>query len=100
MEKVPLEVPHPLGAYTVSNEATGAVVTLSGRLALTVPEAAAAVGVSERHLRAMLAEIPHLRLGNRVVIPVEPFRDWLRERAQSEANAVDRAVEDVLADLE
>ena len=35
VEKVPLEVPHPSGADMVSNEATGAVVTLSGRLALT-----------------------------------------------------------------
>ena len=70
------------------------------RLALTVAEAATAVGVSERHLRTMLPEIPHLRLGGRVLIPVDVFRDWLRERAQSEANTVDRAVEDVLADIE
>ena len=70
------------------------------RLALTVAEAATAVGVSERHMRALLPEIPHLRLGNRVVIPIEPFRNWLRERALSEAKTVDRAVEDVLADLE
>ena len=81
-------------------ESQGSAPILSGRLALTIPEAAAAVGISERHLRALLPEIPHVRLGNRVVIPVEPFRDWLRERAQSEANAVDRTVEDVLADLE
>ena len=45
MAKVPLEVPHPSGADKVSNEATGAVVTLSGGLALTVREAAAAVAV-------------------------------------------------------
>jgi excisionase family DNA binding protein len=69
---------------------------LSDRLALTVEEAAAAVGVSERHLRTMLAEIPHLRLGNRVVIPVKPFDEWLRKRAEQEANAIDQAVSEVL----
>ena len=46
-------------------------------------------GVSERHLRTMLAEVPHVYLGGRVVIPVEPLREWLRgplqERSGREA---------------
>ena len=69
---------------------------LADRLALTVEEAAAAVGVSERHLRTMLPEIPHLRLGNRVIIPVKPFDEWLRKRAEQEMSAVDQAVSEVL----
>jgi hypothetical protein len=36
---------------------------LVGRLALTVPEAAKAVGVSERHFRSMLPKIPHIYFG-------------------------------------
>ena len=48
----------------------------------------------------MLPEIPHLRLGNRVVIPIEPFRDWLREHAQIEANAIDGVVDEVLSNLD
>ena len=44
---------------------------LGTRLALTVSEAAVAVGVSERHLRDLLPSLPMVRLGGRVVIPVE-----------------------------
>ncbi len=44
----------------------------------------------------MLPEIPHLRLGNRVVIPVKPFDEWLRKRAEQELSAVDQAVAEVL----
>ena len=73
---------------------------LSGRLALTVPEAAAAIGVSERHLRSMLPEIPHLYLGGRVVIPVDALRTWLQKRAEIEGSRVDAAVEEVLSDIE
>ena len=71
-------------------------LALADRLALTVLEAAEAVGVSERHLRSLLPEIPHTRLGGRVVIPVDPFREWLRDRAQQEKGAIDRAVDEVL----
>ena len=72
---------------------------LAGRLALTVEEAAQAVGVSERHLRSMLPEIPHTHLGTRVVIPVEGFRRWLEERARAEGSRVDAAVREVLDGL-
>ena len=72
---------------------------LAGRLALTVEEAAQAVGVSERHLRAMLPQIPHTHLGTRVVIPVEGFRRWLEERTRAEGSRVDAAVREVLDGL-
>ncbi len=72
---------------------------LPTRLALTIREAAAAVGVSERLLRGLLPEVPHLRLGGRVVVPIEPFREWLRDRAQQEKGAVDQAVDEVLEGL-
>lgn len=74
-------------------------VHFSGRLALSVPEAAEALGVSERHLRALLPELPHVRLGGRVVLPVEGLREWLKARAQREQNRVDAIVNEVLDDL-
>ena len=69
------------------------------RLALTVPEAAAAMGISERHLRTMLAEVPHVYLGGRVVIPVEPLREWLRAQAQAEKAGAERTAREILESL-
>jgi hypothetical protein len=68
-------------------------------LALTVRETAAAVGVSERLLRDLLPEIPHVRLGGRVVVLVDPFREWLRERAQQWQSVIDKAADEVLDGL-
>ena len=56
---------------------------LSRRFALTIQEATNALGVSERHVRAHLGEIPHFYLGNRLLIPVDAARDWLREQAKA-----------------
>ena len=74
--------------------------SLGGRLGISVAEAARAIGVSERHLRQYLPEIPHLHVGRRVVIPIDSFREWLRARAQGESRRVERAVQDVLEALE
>ena len=75
-------------------------VDLSQRLALTVPEAAAAVGVSERHLRSILPELPHCRIGGRVVIPVAALAGWLQARTRQEQGRVDAAVEEIMGTLE
>ena len=72
---------------------------LSDRLALSVPEAAAAIGVSERHFRSVMSEVPHCRVGTRVVIPIDSFRDWLRTRAQIEGNHVDATVDEILSEI-
>jgi excisionase family DNA binding protein len=72
---------------------------LANRLALTVEEAAATIGVSERHLRTMLPEIPHCRVGARVVIPVEPLKEWLRGRAQTEKAGADQVAQEILDEL-
>jgi hypothetical protein len=72
---------------------------LSDRLALKVDEAAAAIGVSVRHFRSILPAIPHLYLGNRLVIPVEPLKDWLREQTLTEKARADQVAEEVLRDL-
>jgi DNA-directed RNA polymerase specialized sigma24 family protein len=50
-------------------------------------EAAEALGVSERHLRSHLSEIPHDYIGNRLVFPVDAVRECLRERARARVQA-------------
>ena len=72
-------------------------VNLADRLALRPQEAAVALGIGERTFRALLPEIPHLREGGVVLIPVDLLRDWLRERAQAGPGTVDEAVEEVMA---
>jgi excisionase family DNA binding protein len=52
---------------------------LADRLALRPPEAARALGVSERTLRALLPRLPHVRAGGAVLIPVDALRRWLEE---------------------
>jgi len=71
-------------------------IRLADRLALSVEEAAVAVGVSERHLRTLLPQIPHTYLGSRIVIPVDAFRRWLEQRATVEPGRVDKAVTELL----
>ena len=69
---------------------------LGTRLALSVSEAADAISVSERHLRKLLPEIPHMHIGGRVVIPVKELEAWLGERAKTESAQIDRIVEATL----
>jgi excisionase family DNA binding protein len=71
-------------------------VRLADRLALSVKEAATVVGVSERHLRGLLPEIPHTYLGARIVIPKDAFNRWLNQRAEAKAGRVDSAVSEIL----
>ena len=75
-------------------------VRLSDRLALSVSEAAATLGVSERLMRSVLPDIPHLRLGNRVVIPVSLLDEWLRKQAQEEQTVVRKAVSEILEEIQ
>jgi hypothetical protein len=74
-------------------------VRLADRLALRPQEAAVALGIGERTFRALLPEIPHLREGGVVLIPVDSLRNWLRERAKAEQSRVIAAVDEVLQDL-
>ena len=74
-------------------------ILLSNRLALRPAEVAEALGLSERTIRQLLPELPVVRIGTAVVVPTDLLKEWLRERAQQEKGAVDRAVEDVLDGL-
>jgi hypothetical protein len=72
---------------------------LADRLALRVPEAARALGISERQLRQLLPEVPHTRLGGCVVLPVDALREWLLQQAQAGKSRVDAAVDEVIASI-
>ncbi len=74
-------------------------VSFDGRVALSVSEAAAALGVSERHLRSFLPEIPRVHLGSRVIIPLDSLREWLRERAAQEKAQDRKLMEDLIRGL-
>jgi excisionase family DNA binding protein len=75
-------------------------LSFADRLALTVAEAAQVLGVSERHIRNLLPELPHVYLGNRPVIPVDALRKWLDEHAEIQRGRIDTAVDEVLRDLD
>ena len=66
------------------------------RLALRPKEAAQALGIGERTLRQILPELPHVRVGGAVLLPVEGLQAWLRERAEAEQGRVEAVVDDVL----
>ncbi len=72
------------------------VVRLSERLALSVSEAAKAVGVSERLMRTILPDIPHLRIGGRVVIPRDQLVEWMRSEVDRERNHTDEIARKVV----
>ena len=67
------------------------------RLALRPKEAALALGLSERKLRELLPELPHVRRGGVLLFPVESLRQWLEEQARRGTPSVDAVVEEVLA---
>ena len=73
---------------------------LRTRLALRPKEAAEALGISERTLRGLLPELPHIRVGGVVMIPVQQLEDWLRRRSEAGEGAVDRIAGDIMCELE
>lgn len=80
--------------------ASGGPIGLSDRLALRIAEVARVLGISERHARKLLPRLPHCRLGGVVIVPVDQLREWLRDQARIEPDAVDKVVDEVLRGLE
>ena len=70
------------------------------RLGLRPAEVAKALGLSERTIREVLPEIPHLRIGTAIVIPIDALREWLNDQAKAGKGRVDAAVDDILSELE
>ena len=54
-------------------------------LAMKPRQAAKSLGISERLLWEWTNRgiVPHVRLGKRIVYPVDSLRDWLRRQAQN-----------------
>jgi hypothetical protein len=74
-------------------------IDLSTRLALRPNEAAMALGISERTLRGLLPELPHVRCGGVVMIPVKPLEDWLKDRSKAEQSATDEIADGIMSEL-
>ena len=71
-------------------------IELATRLALRPAEAAKALGIGERTLRQILPELPHIRVGGAVLLPVEGLQAWLREQSRAERGRVDETVNEIL----
>jgi excisionase family DNA binding protein len=69
---------------------------LADRLALRPKEAAEALGISERTFRQLLPEIPTVRRGNIVLVPVAGLQEWLREESEAEKTRGEKAVAEIL----
>ncbi len=52
-------------------------------LTVSLATASRLLGVSDRHIRSHLAEIPHIRLGGRLLFRLESLRQFLAEREQT-----------------
>lgn len=56
------------------------------KLALTVPELADALGIG-RNAAYTLCEtegFPSVRIGKRIVVPIQPLQEWLRAKGMEE----------------
>lgn len=55
------------------------------RLALRAPEAARALGISERSLWSLTHEgdVPHFRIGTSIIYPIDALRRWLDQHAEA-----------------
>ncbi len=51
------------------------------RFGLSIREAAKSIGLSEGAFRELLPTIPHIRVGRRVIIPVDGFKSWLEKQS-------------------
>ena len=63
----------------------GKTTTMPGlKLSLSAAEAAAALGISERALwtRTNSGEVPHVRIGSRILYPVRELEQWLAAQTQ------------------
>ena len=59
-------------------------LNLADRLALRPKEVAEALGLSERTVREIMPELPKIRVGKALLVPIDCLRDWLRDQAKTE----------------
>src|SRR5262245_10351650 len=92
--------PQPLvNATELTDRGVPRRLDLAGRLALRPKEAAEALGLSERTLRRLLPEIPHVRRDGVLLFPVEPLRRWLEDEARAERRRADRVAQEIVDSL-
>ena len=80
--------------------ATAPIPTLASRLALRPKEAAEALGISERKLREMLPELPHIRREGVVMLPVMALQRWLDDQAKARACRSTEIVGEILSEIQ
>ena len=86
------------GTLAMSESAPAELARLADRLALRPQEAARALGISERKLREILPELPHIRRGGVVMIPIPALESWLAQEAKATASET-REAEQILSTL-
>jgi excisionase family DNA binding protein len=74
-------------------------LSLDTRVALRPKEAAEALGISERTLRQLLPELPTVRRGGVVLVPVAGLREWARDESRAEKGRVDAIVDEFLDEV-
>ncbi len=79
---------------------SGNRIRLADRLALRPKEAAKALGIGERTLRQLLPELPHVRVGGVVLLPVEGLQAWLREQAKAERSRAETVADEVVKTIQ
>ena len=84
------------GPLAMTDSAPAELARLADRLALRPKEAAQALGIGERTLRNILPELPHVRVGGVVLLPVEGLRRWLEEQSKTEQGRAEQVAGEVL----
>ena len=78
-----------------------APLRLHGRLALRIEEAAEALGLSKGAFREyLLADCPKIRVGRAVRIPLEPFKEYLKARAEQDGATVGDSIDELFDGLD
>ncbi len=69
---------------TTTASTTEPALDLTNRLALRIPEAAEALGISKRLVEQLIksGDIPHLRVNTAVLLPVQSLKRWLIDQAE------------------
>ena len=74
-------------------------IDLTGRIALSLAEAAAALGVSEGHVRNHISQLPHFHMGDKPLIPVEALKQWAAGQAKEEQAGVEATANSILEEM-
>ncbi len=96
MNRADQRSPIPPQGHSNGRDALERHPQLSERLALRPKEAAEALGISERTLRQLLPELPTVRRGNIILVPVAGLREWLRAESEAEKDRTEKVVTEIL----